>query len=495
MKPFHVLLALAPIVIVASACNRAAVAGARESQAKYTCSMHPSYVSDKPGDCPICGMRLTPVAGTDGANRAQAASPPAATAPAAPKPASPSGERKVRFYRNPMNPSDTSPTPKKDPMGMDYVPVYADEVGGSEPGPAGYATVEIDPERRRLIGLKTTRVQRAPLGATIRAVGRLAIDERRQVKVQPRFDGYIEKLAGNYTGKPVRKGETLAEIYSPELVATENELLIALRSEAELRSSGLPHAADAARRRLRQFGVSNDQIDEIARSGQVLHAFRITSPIWGVILTKNVVEGARVTADQPLFDIADLSELWVLADVYESELPRLHTGQKAHMTLTYWPGREWNGRVGFIYPTVDERTRTVRVRIEVDNRAGDLKPEMFANVVLETGGRDSLVVADDAVLDSGTRKLVFVVRGEGRLQPREIRAGVHADGKYEVLGGLNEGDEVAAGASFLLDSESRLRSAIAEAAQGGAAGAEGGAQGPKPAAHPEHTHGGDGGQP
>lgn len=377
----------------------------------------------------------------------------------APTHAAATSERKPLFYRNPMNPRDTSPVPKKDAMGMDYIAVYPEAATGA-PLPSGMSTVQIDPAQQRLIGLKTAKAKVVAFDPTIRTTGRVAFDETRVVKVQPRFEGFIEKLHANFSGKQVKKGEPLATIYSPELLATEQELLLATRAEGTLVKSGLPDAADAARARLRLFGISDGDIARIEASGKPVRALPLASPISGFVTAKNVVEGARVGPSDALFDIADLSVVWVIADVYEYELPRLRLGQKATVTLSYWPDKRWRGRVSYVFPTVDEKTRTIKVRIEVENPRTELKPEMFADVQISAQPRQALVVPDDAIIDSGTRKLVFVALGDGKLSPREVKTGDSAHGAVEIRGGLKDGDEVATGASFLLDSESRLKSAV-----------------------------------
>ena len=376
--------------------------------------------------------------------------------------ASPAGERRPLFYRNPMNPEDTSPVPKKDAMGMDYVPVYPERPTAT-PTPRGMTTVQIDPAQKRLIGLKTARAQRIAFDTTIRTTGRVVFDETRVVKVQPRFEGFIETLNANFSGKYVRKGEPLATIYSPELLATEQELLLAKRAEGTL-------AAVRPARRRRRRARAAAPVRHLGRGDRAPggerqadpRACRCAAPISGFVTAKSAVQGARVGPSDALFDLADLSVVWVIADVYEYELPRLRLGQTATLTLSYWPDKRWRGRVSYVFPVVDDKTRTVKVRIEVQNPRTELKPEMFADVTILGQPRQALVVPDDAVIDTGTRKVVFVVLGEGTLAPRQVQTGDSAHGVVEIRSGLQAGDEVATSANFLLDSESRLRSALDE---------------------------------
>jgi len=394
-----------------------------------------------------------------------------------PKPQAPgtatSPARRILFYRSPMNPADTSPVPKKDSMGMDYVPVFADEM--EQPGGAeGYATVRIDPQRQQLIGLKTSRVEKGPLATTIRTVGRVTADERLIHHVHTRYEAYVEHVYGDFTGKYVRKGEPLASVYSPDLYATEQEYLLALKASRSLSGSGVPTVAqggkdllEAARQRLLLWEISPDDIRKIEEKGEPIRALDLYAPISGYISARTAYHGMKVTPADVLFDIVDLSHVWVLADVYEYELPRLSVGETATMTLAYWPGRTWRGTATYVYPDVDPKTRTVKVRIELDNPKGELKPDMFADVTLHGKPRDVLKVPDDTVLDSGTRKIVFVALGDGRFVPRDIEVGDHAGGAYEVTGGLQAGESIARGANFLVDSESSLKAALAAMAPPG----------------------------
>jgi Cu(I)/Ag(I) efflux system membrane fusion protein len=445
-------LAVPSGLVVLSGCR---AKGPLAAAKKFSCPMHPQIVRDHPGECPICGMKLVPV---------ETVAPPAT---AAGKPAS-GGERKILFYRSPMNPRETSPVPKKDEMGMDYVPVYADEAEGTESSAEGFATVRIDPERQQLIGLKTAVVTRVPFATSIHTVGRVTGDERRVHHVHTRYDAYVERVYGDFTGMYVRKGEPLAAVYSPDLYATQQEYLLALKASRSLAGSALPSVSqggrellDAARQRLLLWDISPEEIRRIEEKGEPLKTLDLYAPMSGFIWARTAYHGMKVTAADTLFDIVDLSHVWVLADVYEYELPRISVGQAATMTLSYWPGRTWRGTVTYVYPAVDEKTRTVKVRIELDNPKGELKPEMYADVTIRGTTREVLGVPDDAVLDSGTRTLVFIVLGDGRFQPRDITVGDLGKGVYEVKSGLSAGETVARGANFLVDSESRLKAALA----------------------------------
>lgn len=378
--------------------------------------------------------------------------------------------RRPLFYRSPMNPRITSPVPRKDEMGMDYVPVYAEPESEQSQVP-GLAAVTIDETKRQLIGLRTVEVKRESIGASLHTSARVTFDEQRVQVVTARFAGYVEKLSADFTGKRVVRGQPLLSIYSPELLATERELLLARSNAGALGQAGLPNAAASARDRLLLFGIPESEIARLEARGEPERALTLVSPLSGFVIEKSVTLGARVEPNAPLFRIADLSRVWVMADIYERDLPGVRVGQRAVFTLPYWPGQSWSGVVSDLLPTLDPQTRTVKARIALENPRFQLRPEMFGNVEIETAPRTGLVIPEDALIVTGRREVVFVALGKGRLIPREVETGRHQAGRVEVLKGLSEGDRIAAGASFLLDSEARLRSLPppeAGAADGGA---------------------------
>ena len=361
---------------------------------------------------------------------------PSATTTPANQSAPAAAQKKVLYWIDPMHPGYKSDKPGKAPdCGMDLVPVYDD---GTTAGPVsnvrGYANVKLTPERQQLIGVQTGVVETRDIGRSVRTVGRIAVDETRVHKVSTKFDGYIEKLYVNVTGQPVRKGQPLFSVYSPDLLASQQEYLLALRAAKQS-----PSLLDAARQRLLLWDVTSSELRELERTGKARKSVTIVSPASGYVLNKMAVEGARVMQGEPLFEIANLDHVWLQSDVYESELPAIRTGAPATMTLSYIPGRTWTGRVTFIAPTVDPMTRTVKVRVEFDNSDAALKPDMFADVTIQQPARKTLVVPASAVLQTGTRAVVFLANGDGTFTPREVTIGTKSGEFYEVRSGLEAG--------------------------------------------------------
>jgi Cu(I)/Ag(I) efflux system membrane fusion protein len=377
--------------------------------------------------------------------------------------ASPAPGRRVLYYRSPMDPAVTSETPAKDSMGMDFVAVYEDDVAAQPV--EGRAAVVLSPERRQLLGVRSEPVRRVPLEQTIRTVGRVAVDETRVHHVHTKFEGYVEHLYVDFTGKFVEAGAPLLSIYSPELVATQQEYLLAYRARSDLGqgaaavAQGGEQLLAAARQRLLFWDISADDVARLERTGEVKRTLDLHADRGGYVVQKTAVHGMRVAPTDDLFGIADLGRLWILADVYERDLSAVRTGMSAEVTVPYLPGRRWRGPVAYVAPMVDERTRTVKARVEVDNREGALKPDMYADVFLRVALGRGLALNESAVIDAGDRRLVFLDRGEGRYEPREVTLGLKAGDFFQVLSGLAEGDLVVTSANFLLDSESSLRAA------------------------------------
>lgn len=327
--------------------------------------------------------------------------------------------------------------------------------------------VTIAPERLQTIGVKYEPVARRPLEKIIRTVGRVAVDERKLAKVTIKFHGWIERLFVSATGDHVKKGQQLFTIYSPDLVATQEEYLLALQGRKQMGESEFPEVArgsqdllEATKRRFQLWDITPDHVRELEKTGKVLKALPIHSPITGTVIKKDALAGAHVDPGQELYTIADLSHIWILADIYEYELSFVKAGQQAAVTLSYDPSTVLTGRVGFIYPTLDPKTRTAKVRFELDNADEKLKPDMYANVELRVGLGTKLAIPQEAIIESGQKQVVFLHRGGGKLEPRLIKTGVKTGEWTEVLEGLKEGEHVVTSANFLIDSESRLKSVV-----------------------------------
>jgi len=401
---------------------------------RYHCPMHPTYTSDRPGDCPICGMKLVPIE----AEAADAALP-------------------------------------------------------------GQAAVRIDAQRQQLIGIRTAEVASGVISSDWRTVGRVAVDETRVRKTNVKVDGFVEALHVDFVGKPVRRGQPLLSIFSPDLLSAQNEYLLAVRTKKSLGRDLAGPGDDlvaAARRRLELWDIPKPEIDELERTATPRRTLTLTSPIQGVVTAKNVVQGSKLSAGDTPFEITDLSQVWVLADAHEADVGRVHVGTPVSLTLSAFPDRTFKGRVSFIEPVLDPKTRTAKVRLSFANPRGELKLDMFGDVVFHFQQRRGLRVPADSIIDSGERRIVFVALGDGRFEPREIAVGHTAGEAVEVKSGLKAGERVVVRANFLVDSESRLKAALAAlkskppAAHGShpETGIKRAPTAPKPAADPHAGH-------
>jgi len=415
----------------------------------YRCPMHPAITSDHPGDCPICGMKLVLVvsSATDSVGATKA------------------GERKILFYRSPMNPKQTSPVPRKDEMGMDYLPVHEDELAEGAKV-SGMAAVTIDPSRQQLIGLRTAKVSKGSVGGTWHTVARIEVAPSHVRKTNVKIEGFVERVFVDFVGQSVRKGQPLFSIYSPALLAAQNEYLLALQTKESLAKGGaLTENGDSlvtsARRRLELWDVPASEIARLTSTREPSKTLTLVSPIAGVVTAKNVVQGARLSPGEAPYEITDLGEVWAMADAYESDLTRIQVGMKALLTLAAYPDRTFSGQVAFIDPVFDPKTRTVKVHMHFMNPKRELKPEMFGEVTLQGVTRDGLRVPADAVIRAGNEDVVFLASGAGKFEPRVVHLGAKIDDEVEVTGGLELGQEVVTRANFLVDSESQLRASLA----------------------------------
>lgn len=420
---------------------------AAEEANTFRCPMHPTVVSDRPGSCPVCGMDLV-------------ADQPAGNL-------TPMGERKIAHGRAPMDPSYTSESPGKSPMGMDLIPVYEDE-------PEIRGMVQIDPVTVQNMGVKTYSAERKLLTREIRTVGRVDYDETRMTDVNTKVDGWVERLFVDHTGQSLKKGQPLLEIYSPELVAAQEEYLIAYDYQQRLARNpddevvqGAEDLLTAAAQRLHYWDITDRQITDLRLTRAANRTMILYSPQQGIVVHKAVFDGAYIKSGQHLYRIGDLSKVWVYADVYEYEFPWLRVGQEAEVELSYLPGRTFYGKVTHVHPFLDSKTRTVKVRISFPNPNLELKPEMYANVRIKSMvSRKALVVPAQAVIRSGERNVLIVALGEGRFQPRDVKLGVEADGFLQILDGLSAGEQVVSSGQFLIDSESNLKAAISSLGDG-----------------------------
>lgn len=390
-------------------------------------------------------------------------------------------ERKILFYRNPMGLPDTSPVPKKDQMGMDYIPIYEGEEG-NEPDAA--KQVRISNEKIQQLGVRSEAATLRSLSHGVHAVGRIEVDERLSHTIAPKFEGWIDKLYVNTTGQAVKRGQPLMDVYSPDLVSTQNEYFIARQGEASMRHAtpeareSMKQLAEASLARLNNWDISAGQLQDLSKSSNARRTLTFRAPFSGIVIEKKAVQGMRFMPGDVLYQIADLSSVWIVADVFEQDLSLVRPGENARATLNAYPGKAFSARVSYVYPTLNPQTRTVPVRLELANPGGLLKPGMYADVELSTpAGGKVLTVPTSAVIYSGKNQTVLVELAPGRFEPRQVKLGMQGGDYVEVLEGLAEGEKVVVSANFLIDSESNLKAAFS-----GMSGSQA-----KPAAPPEHN--------
>lgn len=441
-----VVFALALLVI---ACSKPSTASTR-----YHCPMHPTYIADTQGDCPICGMRL--VAIDPAKTLAPSSSPRANVLPSG------SASAGARLWTCPMDPEVVSDKPSRCPKcGMD-LERQADRIPGRVP-------VDIDADGLRLAGVRLATAERGALSRTIRTVGTVVPDETRVRHVHTKVSGWVEKLQVDFTGQAVTKGRPILTLYSQELLAVQQEYLRAREASMKASASTIPEVRqaaqemlDATRRRLGLLDIPPGFIQQLDRTGEPQRSVTISAPVSGIVTSKSIFEGQQVDPGMELFTVTDLSRIWIEAEVYENEASAVKVGQDATLTLAYSPGVQLTGKVAFIYPYLNAQTRTLKVRFEFPNKDLALKLQMYVNVEMPIQASEGILVPESAVMDTGTRQVVFVSPKEGRFDPRRVRVGVRADGKAEILEGLEAGEKVVVKANFLIDSESRLRSAVSD---------------------------------
>ena len=371
-------------------------------------------------------------------------------------------ERKILYYKCPMGLPDYSQQPGKAQCGMDYIPVYEDEAESA----TGPGEIYITPEKIQRIGVKSEEVKERPLRKIIRTVATVDYDERRLFTINTKIEGWIERLYVNATGRELKKGEHLLDIYSPDLVSTQEEYLLAFETKRRLGPGALPDAVegaeyilDATRRRLKNWDISDDQIEALEKSKKPTKTLALHSPVEGIVIEKMAVQGMKVMPGEKLLGIANLSNVWLYANIYEYELSLVKAGQKARVTINAYPGETFYAIVSYIYPYMNTETRTAKVRLEMANPGFKLKPGMYANVELESViSPKAVAVPEDAVLDTGKRQAVILDLGAGRFKVLEVKVGLKGEGYYQILSGLAPGWRVVTSANFLIDSESSFRS-------------------------------------
>jgi RND family efflux transporter MFP subunit len=440
-----VALAIMALFLLAG-CSKS---GSAKETAAYQCPMHPQVISDKPGDCPICGMKLVLVKKPADAK----ASPLQAPSPS------------KTMWRSTMNPNEVSGHPGKDSMGMEMVPFESEAPAAA--GVPGLAPVSVTKERQQQINLSTSVVEMRRISREVRTSATITPDETRLYSVTTKVGGWVDRLYLDTTGQAVRRGQPLLTIYSPELLATQEEYLAALSSAKQLSQSNVPSVAQggrdimqAARRRLELWDVGDAQIKALEESGKASKYTTLYSPATGYVSQKAVLPGQKIAPGEPLLTISDLSTVWAEADIHESDARFIKVGMPVTLTLPYWPGKTFPGKISFLNPFLDPQTRTLKARLEIPNGELLLKPAMYGDMTLSYDLGERLCVPVSAVMPTGRHDFVFIESNGDEFTPAEVTLGERSEGYYEVLSGLKAGDRVVTSANFLIDSESSLKAAL-----------------------------------
>jgi len=422
---------------------------ATEGTQLWTCGMHPQVIQDHPGTCPICGMNLVPLKVE-----------PTQTASNTPK------DKKIKYWVAPMDPNYISDKPGKSPMGMDLVPVYEEE---EEPEATG---IQVDPNFIQNFAVRTAPVEKGSIPIVIRTIGTLDYNQKNIVSVNTKFEGWIEKANVNYIGESVKRGDVLFEIYSPPLVTTQQEYLAALDYVEKLSSKGDKEAVaraksllEATYERLHYWDITDGQIEELKSRKTPMRTLKILSPVSGIVIEKmgDSLEGMKLTPGMNVYKIADLSNIWAEIDIFEHQIQYLRLGQTADITLDAFPGSHWTGKIIYLDPTLDQKTRTLAAYVEITNPDRKLRPEMYANVEIRVPAVSGAVkIPSEAILHTGERNVVVVEKEKGFFEPREVTLGAEGEGYSQITKGLQEGENVVVSSQFLIDSESNLKEAISK---------------------------------
>src|SRR5215813_10396858 len=440
-----VLFVLVALFFGANSCTKRGASGKPSDVDYYTCTMHPSVHSMDPGKCPICSMDLVPVMKKSGSET----------------PAPQLSKRKIKYYKSTMMSGETSAKPAKDSMGMDMVPVYEDEKSGAANQPSEFV---VPVERQQQIGVRYAKAERKPLFHTIRAVGLIVPDKTRNWQFVSRVDGYIQKLDVTAPGELVQKNAPLLSIYSPDLLTSEREFVELLRMRDQAKSKDArdtpQRLIESARRRLQLWNVTEEQIAELEKTRKASDTLTLLSPFRGVVQSVPVEQGKSLKVGDMLVEVADLSVVWVWAELYENELPMLQVGQKIGVTTKSYPGEKFEDTISLINPFLEEAKRTAKVRIDIANPDFKLRPGMYVNSELSMDMGEGLTVPVSAIMPTGTRNVVFVDKGQGKLEPRIVELGSKYGDSYEVKSGLQVDERVVASANFLIDAESKVQGAL-----------------------------------